>query len=151
MYEKIKRFFTHILANHSVLFFACIVVIIVLIGTTAFYFIEWRDIFNSFYFTSATMSTIWYGDMAPITHAGKTLSIIYGFMGAPLFIWLTWLFFQSRFQSLVKNSIHNYHKEIKEAEKLSKEFEKENKLQKEKIEEIKEDLGPVKKKRRKFW
>jgi len=50
---------------------------------------------------------------------------------------------------LVKNSIHNYHKEIKEAEKLSKEFEKENKLQK-KIEEIKEDLGPVKKKRRKF-
>jgi len=52
---------------------------------------------------------------------------------------------------LVKNSIHNYHKEIKEAEKLSKEFEKENKLQKEKIEEIKEDLGPVKKKRRKFW
>jgi len=31
---------------------------------------------------------------------------------------------------LVKNSIHNYHKEIKEAEKLSKEFEKENKLQK---------------------
>lgn len=151
MHLRIKKFFTHLLANYSILFFVGIIVIIVLIGTIWFHFIEWWDVFHSFYFTTVTMSTIGYGDMAPLTYWGKVMSIIYGFMGAPLFIWLTGLFFQSRFQSLVKNSIHNYHKEIKEAEKLSKELEKENKLQKEKIEEIKEDLGPVKKKRWKVW
>ncbi|MBU0626093.1 potassium channel family protein [Patescibacteria group bacterium] len=45
--------------------------------------------FNSFYFTSVTMATIGYGDVAPLTYGGKVTAIIYGFMGAPLFIGLT--------------------------------------------------------------
>lgn len=65
------------------------------------------------------MSTIGYGDMAPLTYGGKVMSIIYGFMGAPLFIWLTGLFFQNKFQKLIKNSIHAYHRDIKkEMEKI---------------------------------
>jgi hypothetical protein len=71
------------------------------------------------------MSTIGYGDMAPLTHGGKIVSIIYGFMGAPLFIGLTGLFFQSKFQKLIKNSVHAYHREVKEAEKIAEQTEKE--------------------------
>lgn len=123
MYEKIKKHLHHFIANYSIWFFAIIIVIIVLIGTFSFHFVEWWDMFHSFYFTSVTMSTIGYGDMAPITNGGKVISIIYGFMGAPLFIWLTGLFFQSKFQHIVKNSIHSYHKEIKQADKDIQEAE----------------------------
>ena len=145
MHTKIKKFFTHMLANHSILFFAGVVVIIVLVWTIAFHTLEWRDFFNSFYFTTVTMSTIGYGDMAPLTQGGKIASIIYGFMGAPLFIWLTGLFFQSKFQHLIKKSIHSYHMEIKEAEKMTIKLEKENRKQNEVIQEIEETIKPNKK------
>ena len=145
----IKKFFTHLIANHSILFFVFVIVIIVIIGTFCFHIVEWRDIFSSFYFTSVTMSTIGYGDMAPLTHGGKVISIIYGFMGAPLFIGLTWILFQSKFQKMVKGSIHAYHKELKEAEKeaekLWADLKKEHELQQETIKEIEETTPAVKK------
>jgi len=121
------------LANHSILFFTVIIVIIVLIGTLSFHFVEWWGMFNAFYFTTVTMATVGYGDMAPITHAGKIVAIFYWFMGAPMFIGLTWIILQSKFQKVVKNSIHEYHKEIKEAqkeaEKLWEDIKKEQEIQ----------------------
>jgi hypothetical protein len=93
------------------------------------------------------MSTIGYGDMAPLTHGGKIVSIVYGFMGAPLFIGLTGLFFQSKFQHIVKNSIHAYHKEIKEAEKITAALQQENDIQNEEIQNLEETIKPVRKSR----
>lgn len=86
------------------------------------------------------MSTVGYGDMVPLTHGGKIVSIIYGFMGAPLFIWLTWVILQSKFQNLVKRSIHSYHKEVKETEKLALSIQAENKKQNKQIQEIHEEV-----------
>jgi len=155
MQTNIKKFFTHMIANHSILFFASIITIIVFMWTIWFYLAEWRSFFNSFYFTTVTMATVGYGDMAPMTYSGKILAIFYGFMGAPLFVGLTSIFLQTKFQNIVKNSIHNYHKEIKDAEHLAEELKKENEIQKEKIEEIKEEMENIepkpRKKRRKFW
>lgn len=86
---RCKKLLHEFIAQHSVLFFAIVILIIVIIGTFAFYFTESRDLFHSFYFTTITMATVGYGDMAPMTYPGKILAIIYGFMGAPLFIGLT--------------------------------------------------------------
>ncbi len=86
------------------------------------------------------MSTIGYGDIAPITHAGKIVAIFYGFMGAPLFIWFTWIVFQSKIQKLLKASIHAYHKEAKEAEELALQMAKVNKRQDKKIEQIENEV-----------
>lgn len=153
----IKKSFHHFIANYSVLFCAIIICIIVIIWTIAFHLVEWWDLFSSFYFTTVTMSTIGYGDMAPLTHGGKIISIIYGFMGAPLFIGLTWIFFQSKFQKIVKGSIHEYHKELKEAalaaKKLDKDLQKAHELQTQTIEQIEEASPAAKKTWRKklFW
>ena len=84
--HAIKRFFNELIAEHTILFFILIILLVILAGTIAFYNIEGWSFFNSLYFTSVTMSTIGYGDMAPVTHAGKLTAMFYGFMGAPLFI-----------------------------------------------------------------
>lgn len=140
MHIRIKKFFIHTIANHSVLFFIGIIIFVVIIGSILFHIAEGRNFFDCFYFTSVTMSTIWYGDMAPATYGGKIIAMIYGFMGAPLFIGLTGLIFQSNFQKMVKSSIHAYHKEVKETEKLAEEVAKHNKIQDQKIEEIQEEI-----------
>lgn len=134
------------LANHSVLLFAGIILVIVFIGTLSFYFVEGWGMFNSFYFTTVTMATVGYGDMAPITHAGKIVAIFYWFMGAPMFIGLTWIILQSKFQKVVKNSIHEYHKELKEAqketEKLWEDIKREQEIQQEIQQETIEKISP---------
>ncbi len=146
-----KRFINHMLANYSILFFGSIIIIIVTIGTLCFHFIERRDLFHSFYFTTVTMATVGYGDMAPITYGGKILAIFFWFMGAPLFIGLTGIILQSKFQKIVRGSIHEYHKELKEAAKAAKklweDLQKEHELQTETIEEI-EEASPAAKKAR---
>lgn len=140
MHRYIRRILNEFIGEYPVLFFAVLVIIIVLVGTVSFTIVEGWNLFDSFYFTSVTMSTIWYGDMAPLTHGGKIISIIYGFMWAPLFIWLTWLLFQTRFQKLIKHSFHAYHKEAKEAEALAQENKKALKKEQKEIEEIHDEI-----------
>lgn len=148
---SIRKFINHMLANHSVLFFGMIIVIIVIIGTLCFHFIEGRDLFLSFYFTTVTMATVGYWDMAPLTHWGKIFAIIYGFMGAPLFIWLTWVILQWKFHKVIKSSIHEYHKEMKEAQKeadlLWEDLKKQHELQQETIKEMEQITPELKKPR----
>lgn len=146
-----RRFINHALANHSILFFGSIIIIIVIIGTLCFHFIERRDLFHSFYFTTVTMATVGYGDMAPMTNAGKIVAIFYGFMGAPLFVGITGIILQSKFQKIVRGSIHEYHKELKEAalaaKKLGNDLKKEHELQEETIQQI-EETEPIVRKAR---
>ena len=140
IHHHIKKFFNEFIGEYPVLFFVVLIVIIVFIGVAAFHLTEWRPVFESFYFTTVTMSTIGYGDMAPVTHGGKIIAIIYGFMWAPLFIGLTWLLFQTRFQKLIKHSIHAYHREAKEAEAIALQNQKELKKEQKEIEKIHEEI-----------
>ncbi len=78
--------------------------------------------------------------MAPVTCAGKLVAMFYGFMWAPLFIWFTGIVFQSKLKKMLQASIHAYHKEAKEAEKIALEMERSNKRQNKKIKEIQEEI-----------
>lgn len=53
-----------------------LLLLIIVIGTTGFYFIEKVDIITSLYWTIVTVTTIGYGDVVPKTIVGKIFSII---------------------------------------------------------------------------
>jgi len=50
--------------------------LIIVIGTTGFYFLEKVDLITSLYWTIVTVTTIGYGDVVPKTIVGKIFSII---------------------------------------------------------------------------
>jgi Ion channel len=56
--------------------------------------------FNAFYFTVITTATIGFGDLVPITVAGKWLTMGYAIFYVPLFLYVMTLIFQSNLQKL---------------------------------------------------
>ncbi len=88
-----------------------------------FWFVEWRSFINSLYFTTTTMATIWLGDIAPRTDLWKIVVMIYAFLWVPLFISLSWLILESRFNKRLKRYITKFYKEIHEAEIELKQME----------------------------
>ena len=56
--------------------------------------------FNSFYFTVITTATIGFGDLVPMTVAGKILTMGYAIFYVPLFLYAMNIVFQSNFQRI---------------------------------------------------
>jgi uncharacterized protein (DUF2062 family) len=56
--------------------------------------------FNAFYFTVITTATIWFGDLVPMTIAGKILTMGYAIFYVPLFLYAMNIVFQSNFQRM---------------------------------------------------
>ncbi len=56
--------------------------------------------FNAFYFTVITTATIWFGDLVPMTMAGKILTMGYAVFYVPLFLYAMNVVFQANFQRI---------------------------------------------------
>lgn len=52
-----------------------ILILVILIGTIGFMLLENKNLIDSFYYVIVTLSTVGYGDLHPVTNAGKILSI----------------------------------------------------------------------------
>jgi hypothetical protein len=106
-----KSFFKNVLFREILLVF-----FIILLWGFIFWKIEWLSFIDSIYFTTTTMATIWLWDIAPQTITWKIFVMIYAFMWVPLFISLSWLILESRFNRRLKQYITNFHKELHIAE-----------------------------------
>ena len=67
---------------HKKLFYLFIIILIVLFGGAAIYNnIEGWSFVDSLYFSISTLTTVGYGDIVPVTVAGKIFTIFYIFIG----------------------------------------------------------------------
>lgn len=121
--QKTKRAIINFIGSHALFAFVWIFFGLVVIGATCFHLIEWWRRFDSFYYAFVVMSTLWFGDFAPITDAGKVLTIFYWFIGIPLFIVGSWIILQKIFFEHLKKYIVHIHHEIEIEKKLKKEIQ----------------------------
>jgi voltage-gated potassium channel len=84
--------------------------VVVIIGTGGFMLIEKLSLLDAFYFTIATIATVGYGDIHPVTAAGKIFAIIIIITGIGTFLALvtamTQVFLQRRQLLLNRQRIH---------------------------------------------
>ena len=67
---------------HIKLMYICVAILIVLvIGTLFYHNIEGWDYLDALYFSTATITTVGYGDFTPRTDIGKLFTIFYIFIG----------------------------------------------------------------------
>ncbi len=66
--------------------FFLLLVSVVVVGTVGFTLTEHLALVDSFYLTIVTVATVGYGDLAPVTLAGKILAIVLIFGGAGSFL-----------------------------------------------------------------
>lgn len=84
---------------------------------------EGHSFFNSLYFTTTTMATVGFGDITPHTTMGKILVMIYSLTGVPLFVSLSGIILENRFNRTVKAHVSKFYREIQEAEREIHEME----------------------------
>lgn len=58
-----------------------VTVVILIIGTTVYHYVEGWSWLDSFYFSIITLTTIGYGDFSPQTTLGKLFTILYILIG----------------------------------------------------------------------
>lgn len=58
-----------------------VTVVILIIGTTVYHYVEGWSWLDSFYFSIITLTTIGYGDFSPQTILGKLFTILYILIG----------------------------------------------------------------------
>ncbi len=61
--------------------------VLILIGTAGFFWLEDRPLFEAFYLTLITLTTVGYGDIVPQSTAGRLIAIFIAFGGAGLFFY----------------------------------------------------------------
>lgn len=125
------------------------IIIAIILWMILFHFTEWRNWFDSLYFTVITFSTIWYGDIVPVTHFGKVVAMIYALLWVPLFVWITSVVMELRFKKFVFHHFEHGTKSLKKAEaEIKKELAQEelkNEKQSQKIKKIEKTLNIGKK------
>ncbi len=66
--------------------FVIALVAVIIVGTFGFMAIEGKSLADSFYFSVVTVATVGYGDILPVTTAGKVLAMILIVIGVGIFL-----------------------------------------------------------------
>jgi len=143
-----KKIIDKTLFHHLLIIGIWIIILIIIIGSLIFWHLENYNFFDSLYFIIITITTIWYGDIFPITYWWKILAMIYGFMGVPLFVGIMSLIFEKRIKRKVEKNItqiHNeLHKTTKQIKETQEQLEKDKKTIKQEKTMLKEEGKKIK-------
>ena len=76
-------------------------VLVIAAGSLVFHYVEGRDLFTSAYFIMVTLTTVGFGDVVPLTPAGKLAALVTIVVGVVLLGLLVGTFVVSMFIPLV--------------------------------------------------
>lgn len=99
------------------------VIFVIILWATIFHYVEWIRFFDWIYFVISTMSTVWLGDIVPQTDTWKVFVVIYSILWVPLFLSVSGLILESRFNRRIKSYVTKFHKELHAAETELKDME----------------------------
>ena len=103
---------------------------ILLIVTTAVYYLERnvnpqiKSYFDSLWWGVTTITTIGYGDIVPITFAGRVIGIVLMYLGPVLFILFTGTLLQFLFKEEIRKELTPLEKEVHQEEVEQNQIEK---------------------------
>jgi hypothetical protein len=132
------------------IYYAFVIVVVLLgIGTIYYSFAEGWSYIDSFYFSTMTLTTIGFGDLAPTTPAARIFTSIYALFGIGIMLYIlsavigVTIFKQGRYFDRLFFPVRKIKKKEKEIEKHEKKIEKEEeRIEKEedKIEKYARDI-----------
>lgn len=76
---------------------AAVALVVLVVGAGFYHYVEDLRWIDAFYFCTITLTTIGYGDITPMTDAGKLFTIFYVLMGVGIIATLANLFLQNAF------------------------------------------------------
>lgn len=126
-----------------------IVLVIILLGTGTLYYslAEGWSPLDAFYFSTVTLTTIGFGDIAPATDAGKLFTSLYALFGIGVMLYIlssvigVFIFKQEKYFDMlffprkIKQKIKRKEKELEKKEETIKKVEEKVKEEEKKVEE----------------
>ena len=91
-------------------------------GAFAYSNVEGWSLLDSFYFVVVTVTTIGYGDLAPITNIGKIFTIFFAFFGVATALCILSSISSSIFKKHVGKEVSQIKRGVRKAEEVRKEI-----------------------------
>jgi len=101
-----------------------IFVIIVILGSCAYIYLEGWSLLDSIYFVVITLTTIGYGDLVPITSLGKLFTIFFAFFGIAFAFYVFSMMGSRLFKKHLSREVSEIQEETKEQEEIKQEIKK---------------------------
>lgn len=105
-------------------------IIYLLSGAILFHIAEGRRFFDSIYYAFTVMTTIGFGDFAPLTDIGKFLTMIFAVVGVPMFLVTSARLLQTFLKRHIQDYLYHIHKRIEQQEEHEEKVERRERLSK---------------------
>jgi voltage-gated potassium channel len=146
-FEKERVRFKRIVLHPTFILLTILGNLILLSSSVALYFFERginpniQNLFDAFWWGVATITTVGFGDIVPVTNAGKVIGIVLMYTGTVLFISFIGILVSLWMQEEVEREIFPLEKEIKEEERETIQVEQLLLEIRDRLDRLERDLG----------